>query len=94
MAREASLFEDSKGSPLRAYLLLKSQGPANIPPSWIDRACESRKRREADIAKALQKGNVTDIIRLEDWELAYRKECFYCGLRALLELERKGKTKL
>lgn len=94
MAREAGLFDESGGSPLRAYLLLKSQGSANIPPSWIARARESRKRREVEIARALRKGNVADIIRLEDWELAYRKECFYHGLRVLLELERKGKTRL
>jgi hypothetical protein len=56
MAREAGLFVESGGSPLRAYLLLKSQGSANIPPSWIDRARESRKAREVDVAKVLKKG--------------------------------------
>jgi hypothetical protein len=91
MPREASLFDESGGSPLRAYLLLKSQGSANIPPSWIDRARGSRKNREVGVAKALRKGKVADIIGLEDWELAYRKECFYHGLRILLELERKEK---
>jgi hypothetical protein len=60
----------------------------------MDRARESRKNRETEIAKVLQKGRVTDLIRLEDWELVYRKECFYYGLRVLLELERSGKTEL
>jgi hypothetical protein len=94
MAREASLFDETGGSPLRAYLLLKSQGSANIPPAWIDRARASRKKREKEVAKVLKQGKVTDVVRLEDWELAYRKEAFYRGLRVLLELERKGKTTL
>jgi hypothetical protein len=94
MPREAGLFDQTSGSPLRAYLLLKSEGSANIPPSWIERSRMSRKAREMEIAKVLRKGKVTDIMRLEDWELSYRKECFYRGLRLLLDLERKGKSKL
>ena len=42
MPREASLFDESGGSPARAYLLLKRQGSGNIPPAWIDRARASR----------------------------------------------------
>jgi hypothetical protein len=94
MPREAGLFEDSEGSPVRAYLLLKADGSANIPPAWIDRAHASRKAREKTIARALQSGGVSDYLALEDWELAYRKECFYRGIRVLLELERKGRSKL
>lgn len=94
MPREAALFEMSGGSPLRAYLLLKTEGSANIPPNWIERAHKSRKSREQEIARLLQKGKPKDILALEDWELAYRKECFYRGLRVLLELERQGKSKL
>ena len=30
---------------------------------------------------------------LKAWELAYRKETFYIGLRALLEISRDGVTK-
>ena len=30
----------------------------------------------------------------EDWERAYRTECFYRGLRVLLELERDGQSQL
>lgn len=94
MPREATLFEESGGSALRAYLLLKAQGSANIPPNWIERAHQSRKNREKTIASLLQKGKPKDILAIEDWELAYRKECFYRGLRVLLELERNGKSKL
>src|SRR6267142_2188740 len=42
MPREASLFAETEGSVLEAYLLMKSSG-ANIPPAWIDRARVSRK---------------------------------------------------
>ncbi len=94
MPREASLFEESGGSVLRAYILLKNGGSANIPPNWIQRAKESRKNREANVAKLLKKGSIRDVPLVEDWELAYRKECFYRGLRVLLELERDGRSSL
>lgn len=93
MAREAALFEQAGGSVVRGYILLKLGG-GNIPPMWIDRASESRVKRQKMVAQALRKGSVVDITTLEDWELAYRKECFYYGIRALMELERSGKTKL
>ena len=35
-----------------------------------------------------------DVLIVEDWEVAYRKECFYRGLRVLLELERDGQSLL
>jgi len=94
MTRDATLFDEAGGSPLRGYLLMKSRGSANIPPAWIDRSRKSRKSREAAVATAFKSGKVAGVMTLEDWELAYRKECFYHGIRALLELERKGKTKL
>jgi hypothetical protein len=94
VAREATLFEESGGSVVRAYILLKAGGSANIPPNWIERARESRKNREKDVASALIEGGIPDLLVVEEWELAYRKECFYRGIRILLELERRGKTKL
>ena len=94
MPREASLFDSSGGSVLRAYLLLKQNGSANIPPTWIDRARASRKAREAEIARVLKSGKIRDYPSLEEWEVTFRKECFYRGLRVLLELERTGKSKL
>jgi hypothetical protein len=94
MAREATLFDEANGSPLRGYLLLKSRGSGNIPPAWIDRSRKSRKGREKAVSEAFKKGKVAGVMTLEDWELAYRKECFYHGIRALLELERNGKTRL
>jgi len=94
MAREAALFEESGGSVVEAYLMLKNTGSANIPPNWIERARQSRKNREPVVADVLKKGRLKDAVLLRDWELAYRKECFYRGIRVLLELERGRKSKL
>ena len=94
MPREATLFEQSGGSPIRAYLLMKANGSANVPPNWIKRARTSRKNRHTEMARILRKGKVQDYFTLEDWDLAYRKECFYQGIRILLDLERDGKTSL
>jgi hypothetical protein len=93
MPREASLFDNTNGSPVEAYFLLR-EGGGNIPPMWIKRATESRKKREKELGKALKANSLDAVALLRDWELAYRKECFYYGLRAMLELERSGKTKL
>jgi hypothetical protein len=92
MAREAGLFEASKGSIVEAYFLLR-KGSKNIPPAWIDRAGESRKGREKNLGKLLKSKSLDAVALLKDWEISYQKECFYYGLRALLELERHGRTK-
>jgi len=93
MPREAGLFEESVGSVVRAYHILRQNG-GNIPPNWIDRSSESRVKRQKELGKLLHSKSLDAVPSLEDWELAYRKECFYYGLRVLLELERTGKTKL
>jgi len=93
MAREAELFEQTSGSPLEAFLLLRQNG-GNIPPAWIERSSESRKKRQKELAKTLQDNSLDAVQLLRDWEVTYRKECFYRGIRILMELERSGKTKL
>lgn len=93
MPREAGLFESASGNALRGYLLLKQSG-ANVPPMWITRAENSRKNRQKRVTNILRKGTVSDIVDLEDWDLAYRKECFYRGIRILFDLERKGKASM
>lgn len=93
MPKEADLFEAASGSPVEGYLLLKASG-GNIPPMWIERARHSRQNRQKDVARALRKGKISDIMKLREWEEAYRKECFYYGIRVLLELERSGSTDL
>lgn len=93
MPREAALFDSTNGNLFLAFLALREEG-ANIPPAWIERSTESRKKRERELARLLKAGKLDAANHIRDWELAYRKECFYYGLRALLELERAGKTKL
>ena len=93
MVREATLFEDAEGSPLRGFLLLKGSGSGNIPTTWIDRAHESRKNREERVAEVLQNGDLAGLLDLEDWEQAFFKGRFYLGIRVLLELERQGRSK-
>lgn len=51
MPRQARLFEACKGSPSRAM----RKAVANVPPAWIERAHESRKRLEPAVVKALRK---------------------------------------
>lgn len=92
MPRVAGLFEAAKGSVVEAYYLIR-KGGSNIPPNWIDRATDSRKKREKDLGKLLKSKHLDAVSLLKDWEIAYQKECFYYGLRVLLELERKGKSK-
>ncbi len=92
MPREAALFDATKGNVVNAFLLLREEGK-NIPPNWIDRASKARKSREKELGKLLKAGSLDAVNYMRDWQVAYQKECFYHGIRALMELERKGKTK-
>jgi hypothetical protein len=60
---------------------------------WIERSRASRVTRQQALGKALKENSLDAVALLRDWELAYQKECFYHGVRALLELRRTGKTK-
>jgi len=51
MPREAKLFDASDGSPSKAI----RKTVANVPPAWIDRAHESRKKLEPAVVKAMRK---------------------------------------
>ena len=93
MPREATLFESTGGNLFLAYLALREEG-ANIPPNWIKRSHVTRKNREKEMAKQLKAGTLDAANLIRAWDVAYRKECFYRGLRALLEIQRQGKTKL
>jgi hypothetical protein len=93
MPREAGLFDVTNGNVVDAFLILRSEGK-NIPPNWIDRAEKSRKNRQPALGKLLKIKSLDAVQGMKDWELAYKKECFYYGLRVLMELERNGKTKL
>lgn len=93
MPREAGLFEQTDGSPLEAFLLLRQSG-GNVPPMWIERAKASRKHREKQLSKALRSKSLDAVYLLREWETYFRKEMFYYGIRVLMELERKGASKL
>src|SRR5688500_8038287 len=106
MPREAKLFESAKGSPARALFKLQGNIPPNwiararrsrksLEPDLIASMRKLRKLRKtrpkalATIKAANQELNAL----LKAWELAYRKESFYNGLRALLEISRDGETR-
>jgi hypothetical protein len=93
MPPEAGLFDAFGGSPVEAFFLLR-EDDGNILPAWIDRATDSRKSREERLAELLGENSLDAIQALRDWELSYRNECFYYGLRVLLKLARNGKSKL
>ena len=106
MPREARLFESANGSPARALLKLHANIPPNwilrarrsrksLEPDVL-RALKKlqgiRKRRpkaRATIRAAEQELRSV----LKAWEVAYQKESFYNGLRALLEVTRAGKSR-
>ncbi|MBI5747690.1 MAG: hypothetical protein HZA00_01095 [Nitrospinae bacterium] len=92
MPREAGLFEAANGSVVNGYYLIR-KGGANIPPMWIERAKASRKKREKELGELLKAKSIDAVALLKEWDIAYQKECFYHGIRVLLELERKGKAK-
>jgi hypothetical protein len=92
MAREAWLYDSTGGNIFLAYLHVREQH-MNIPPNWVVRARDSRKAREKELAKMLKSGDLNAANYIREWELFFKKECFYRGLRALLDMERAGKTK-
>jgi len=57
MPREAGSFEAANGSIVEAYFLLRNSGK-NIPPAWIDRATESRKRRQKSMKRSQRACNI------------------------------------
>jgi hypothetical protein len=106
MPREAKLFESANGSPARALFKLQGNIPPNwiararrsrksFEPELVAamrkvrRLRKSRPNAQATIKAAQQELTVL----LKTWEVAYRKEVFYNGLRALLEISRDGETR-
>jgi len=106
MPREARLFDVSNGSPIKALFKLQGNVPPkwvlrarrsrkNLEPEVVRamtklrRLGKARPNAHATIKAARQE--LTALLRA--WELSYRKETFYNGLRALLELSREGSSK-
>ena len=107
MPREARLFDSSEGSAVRGYL--KFQGnisPSWIQHARTSRkriepeivaALGSLKRlrtRRPRARVAIRNSRKELRAVLGRWEIAYRKENFYRGIRILLELQRDGSSKL
>lgn len=106
MPREARLFETSNGSPSRALFRLQGNVPPkwilrarrsrkNIEPEVV-RALKKlqqvrKKRPNAHATIKAAKQELAALLR--SWELSYRKETFYNGLRTLLELSREGSSR-
>jgi hypothetical protein len=104
--REAKLFESAKGSPVRALFRLQGNIPPNwiarargsrknLEPDLaasmkkLLKLRKSRPKAHATIKAAEQELKVL----LKAWEVAFQKESFYNGLRALLEISRDGESK-
>jgi hypothetical protein len=103
MPREAKLFETSEGSPARALFRLQGNIPPNwirrarssrknLEPHLrmaMQKVQKLRKTRpKARVAIKTAQRELTAVLKV--WEVAYRKETFYNGLRALLEISRQG----
>ena len=106
MPREAKLFESANGSPSRALFKLHGNIPPNwiararrsrksLEPDLVTSMRRvQRLRKTRPNARATIKAAEQELkLRLKDWEVAYRKEAFYHGLRALLEISRDGETR-
>lgn len=106
MPREAKLFESANGSPSRALFKLQGNIPPNwiararrsrkslepelvVAMRKVRKLRKSRPNAQATIRAAQQE--LTTLLKA--WEIAYRKESFYNGLRALLEISRDGETR-
>jgi hypothetical protein len=106
MPREANLFRITGGSPARALRRVANIPPSWIARARKTRKARepevakailkaSRLRRRRPNARAAIRTAETELrAALREWEIAYQKQCFYYGIRALLELGRKGKTSL
>lgn len=106
MPREAKLFESANGSPTRALFKLRGNIPPNwiarargsrknLEPDLVASMKKLRKlRKSRPNAYATIKAAEQELkMLLKAWEVAYRKESFYNGLRALLEISRDGESK-
>jgi hypothetical protein len=106
MPREAQLFDSCSGSPMRGFLKLHANvtprwianaraSRKRIEPSVSKCLRELRRlRKKRPRAKSTIKRATKDLREiLNQWELKYRKEVFYLGIRTLLEIDRDGFSK-
>ena len=106
MPREARLFDAANGSPVRALARLEGNIPPSwiararrsrksLEPDLVAAMNKVRKlRKNRPKARATIKAAEQELrTQLTAWDVAYRKECFYNGLRALLEISRGGQSR-
>jgi len=107
MPREAKLFAASAGSAVRGFLKFRANIPPRwignartsrrrVEPE-IAAAFQSfiRLKKNRPMARAAIRNAQKELrVLLNRWEIAYRKENFYLGIRVLLELQRNGSSKL
>jgi hypothetical protein len=107
MPRQARLFTSSDGSVVRGYLKFRANIPPRwirnakvsrkrIEPE-IAQGLRSLRRLRTDRPRArvaIRSAQRELRSVLERWEMAYRKENFYRGIRVLLELQRDGSSAL
>jgi hypothetical protein len=107
MPRQARFFDSCSGSPVRGYLKLRGNIPPRwiknartsrkgIEP-FIEKSLRKlRSLRKNHPAARVSIGNSEKEMKvlLKQWEIAYRKESFYRGIRILLEVQRNGSSRL
>jgi hypothetical protein len=107
MPREAKLFLSSSGSAARGFLRFRANIPPRwiknaqksrkrIEPEIVDalRSLRTIQRNRPRAQVALKNAGKQFKAVLSRWDTAYNKENFYRGIRILLELQRKGSSKL
>lgn len=107
MPREARLFDSCSGSAVKGFLKLQANvTPRWIENARISRKSSEPSvkkclltlqdlRKNRPRAKSAIKNAIKDLRDiLNQWELKYRKEVFYRGVRTLLEIDRDGSSNL
>src|ERR1700730_6956992 len=107
MPREAKLFLSSSGSAARGFLRFRANIPPlwiknaqksrkEIEPAIVDAlgSVRSIQRNRPRAHVALKNDTKQFSAVLSRWETAYNKENFFRGIDILLELQRKGYSKL
>lgn len=106
MPREAHLFDSSSGSAVKGFMKLQGNIPPRwidnarasrktLEPSVKECLLKLQGLRKRHPGRKRAIKNATKDLRdvLNQWELRYRKEVFYVGIRTLLEIDRDGSSK-
>jgi hypothetical protein len=107
MPREAKLFASSAGSAVRAFLKFRANIPPRwirnartsrkrLEPAIAEeyRSFERLRKNRPRAQVAIRNAQKELRLSLDRWEIMYKKENFYRGIRILLELQRNGSSNL